>query len=88
VGAVKITTKLVAVGLLGAACGVVLAYAGGMWMARSYGPHGPNDPRDAPVYVTMGLMMLAAPAGALLAMGVAIVRILRRGSQRPQTRAA
>jgi len=86
--AVKITLTLLGAGMLGALLGLILAYLLGVWMARTYVPHGPNDPRDAPVYVTMGLMMIAAPVGGVIAIGLTGLRLLRRARAATEPRAA
>ena len=74
---VRSALKALAYALVGGSIGATAGWVLGSWMAQSYQPYGPGDPRDAPVYVTMGLMMFGFPLGALLGLGFLAVRLWR-----------
>jgi TRAP-type C4-dicarboxylate transport system permease small subunit len=60
----------------------------GMLMARSYVRHGPSDPADAPVYVTMGLVFMGAIAGAIIGVIVGVALCVRLANQKKKSPSA
>jgi positive regulator of sigma E activity len=76
---------IISVGALGV--GAIAGGIGGLslgWLlAFGYRRHGPSDPGDAPVYVTMGLVLVGACVGAILGFIIGIiysVRLARRAN--------
>ena len=67
--------------IVGAALGAVGGLSLGWLLALSYHRHGPSDPGDAPVYVAIGLTMLASFAGALVGLAGGIVISVRQYRQ-------
>ena len=66
------------VGLLaGASGGGICGLLFGSLLAFGYHRHGPCDPGDAPVYVSIGLMMVGACLGAIIGFVIAIVYSVR-----------
>jgi membrane protein DedA with SNARE-associated domain len=74
----RIVLLLVTAALAGMLLGAVVGYGIGMWMARSYQPYGPSDPRDAPIYVALGLTMFSAMIGAAIAVVAVSIRLWHR----------
>lgn len=67
--------------VVGAIAGSMSGFLLGTVMGLGYHRHGPSDPGDAPVYVTLGLMVLGAYAGAVGGFVIGIfysVRFARR----------
>ena len=63
--------------IAGGACGLSL----GWFLGLGYQRQGPHDPGDAPVYVTMGLIMVGLCVGAIVGLIIGIrnsVRLPRR----------
>jgi hypothetical protein len=69
----------------GATAGCIGGLALGWWLALSYHRHGPADPGDAPVYVTMGLMAVGACLGAITGFIIALVYNVRLARSRKHT---
>lgn len=65
--------------VLGGIGGMVL----GWHLAFGYHKRDPSDPADAPVYVTMGLILVGASLGALIGLVVGIILCVRAARQKP-----
>ena len=66
------------VGLLaGTIAGDVSGLSLGWLLAFSYHRHGPSDPGEAPVYVTIGLTVVGACVGAVAGLIIGIVYSVR-----------
>jgi|GEM_PF-2036948 len=67
--------------LAGAAVGCIGGLSLGWLLALGYHRHGPSDPGDAPVYVSIGLMLVGACLGAIIGFAIGVifcVRLARR----------
>jgi len=63
--------------IVGAVVGCVGGLALGWVLALGYHGHGPSDPGDAPVFVTMGLTLSGACLGAVVGLAVSIILCVR-----------
>ncbi len=69
---------LIAGATVGGVCGLML----GWLLSLGYHRHGPSDPGDAPVYVSIGLMMVGACLGAILGLAIGVIFCMRFARRR------
>ena len=65
--------------VLGAVALGAVGFLIGAWSAQGYVPKGPTDPRDAPLYVQLGLTLLGAITGGTAGALTGMVWAARRG---------
>ena len=81
-GVIRYVGISVAASLAGAMVGVGGGWMLGWFLALGYHRRGPSDPGDGPVYATLGLMMVGAWVGAIVALVFGIVFSVRLAHRR------
>jgi membrane associated rhomboid family serine protease len=74
--------------LAGAALGCIGGLSLGWLLALGYHRHGPSDPGDAPVYVSMGLMLVGACLGALAGFVIGVIYCVRLARRKALNRSS